>query len=408
MQDAKLYEQILGLSDPWFVDRVELNLAAQRVDVFVEHRDRAMWQCPHCEATCPLYDHGPSRTWRHLDTCQLQTHLHARPPRIECKEHGVCNVALPWAEPGGRFTLLMERFVIELLQHCRNIEAACHLSGLSWHQCSRVMERAVQRGLDRREPLTPTHLSVDEKSYARGHVYMTIVSDPGSGHVLDVTDGHNQESLTLFYKGLNDDQREGIQAAAMDMHAPYIAATREELPDGENKIVFDRFHVMMNVNREVEHVRRGEHRELKRQGNKTLGQTRQMLLWSDENRPAKYDDRFKDFQSQDLRTGQAWAMKENLRRLWHRPTVRQARDFFKHWCRWVAAAAIKPMQRLAKNLTAKIEGIVRFIEHPITTAGSESINAKIADAQHRAKGYRNFQRLRNAILFFCGGLKIHP
>ena len=36
----------------------------------------------------PLYDHQPERRWRHLDTCQYQTILHAEPPRSNCGEHG--------------------------------------------------------------------------------------------------------------------------------------------------------------------------------------------------------------------------------------------------------------------------------------------------------------------------------
>ena len=408
MNDATLYEQILGLSEPWFVDRVELDVGGQRVDVFVAHRDGATWRCPHCDHDCPLYDHSPQRVWQHLNTCQLQTYLHARPPRVDCKAHGVCNVALPWAEPNGRFTLLMERFVIDVLQHCRNIEAACQLTGLTWDQCDGVMQRAVRRGLLRRDRPKPRHLGVDEKRYRRGHVYVTVVSDLDRGAVLEVIDGHQQSSLALYYNGLDDDQGNAIEAVAMDMHAPYIAATREGLPDGQDRIVFDRFHIMRNVNQEVENVRRGENKELIRQGNKTLQRTRQMLLWAEENRPAKYKDRFEQLKAQDLRTGKAWAMKENLRRLWDTPTVRHARDFFKRWKNWVTRSRIKPMQRLAKNLTEKLEGIIRYVDHPITTAGCESINAKIADAQHRAKGYRNVNRLRTAILFFCGKLQFYP
>ena len=166
MQDAKLYEQILGLTEPWFVDRVELDVARQRVDLFVEHRPGATWQCPHCDHDCALYDHGPSRRWRHLDTCQLQTHLHARPPRISCDEHGVCNVDLPWAEANGRFTLMMERFVIDLLKHCQNITAARRLIGISWDQASHVMQRAVQRGLRRLRARERAHVS-DSRPRAR-------------------------------------------------------------------------------------------------------------------------------------------------------------------------------------------------------------------------------------------------
>src|SRR6266478_5420421 len=53
---------------------------------------------------CPLYDHQPERCWRHLDTCQYRTILHAEPPRSNCPEHGPRAVKLPWAEPSSRFT----------------------------------------------------------------------------------------------------------------------------------------------------------------------------------------------------------------------------------------------------------------------------------------------------------------
>lgn len=101
MQDKTLSEQILGLSEPWFVERVELDVTEQRVTLFVEHRAAATWACPHGSQAAPLYDHSPVRTWRHLDTCQFRTHVQARPPRVECDEHGVCTVKLPWAQPGG-------------------------------------------------------------------------------------------------------------------------------------------------------------------------------------------------------------------------------------------------------------------------------------------------------------------
>lgn len=35
------------------------------------------------------YDHSPERTWWHLDTCRLQTHLHARIPRGKYEAHGL-------------------------------------------------------------------------------------------------------------------------------------------------------------------------------------------------------------------------------------------------------------------------------------------------------------------------------
>lgn len=408
MDDKRLYQQILGLTDPWFVQRVELDIKAQRVEVFVEHAAGVRWPCPRCGKPCPLYDHASARMWRHLDTCQLQTFLHARPPRIECDEHGVCNATLPWAEPGSHLTMLMEGLLIDLMLHCRNISSAASMAGVSWEQCSKVMGRAVKRGLARREPELVKQLSVDEKRYRRGHVYATIVCDVERGVVLDVIDGHKGEHLAAFYKGLSQEQRDAIQAVAMDMHPGYLKATREELPDGESKIVLDRFHVMKQANEAVESVRRTEHGELRVEGNKTLERARQMLLWAEENRPAKYDDHMKRLQAQDLRTGKAWSMKENLRRLWSCPTVVAARAFFDSWHQWVTGSTIKPMMRLARLLKERLEQVIRFCEHRITTATSEGINSQISSAQHRAAGYRNFDRLKQAILFFCGGLRLYP
>lgn len=68
------------------------------MDIFVEHRPDAKWSCPVCEKVVGLYDHTESRTWRHLDSCQLQTFLHARVLRTRCPEHGTHTVKLPWAQ----------------------------------------------------------------------------------------------------------------------------------------------------------------------------------------------------------------------------------------------------------------------------------------------------------------------
>ena len=37
MRDVELYEQILGLGEPWKVRDVELNIDEGRVDIHVEH-----------------------------------------------------------------------------------------------------------------------------------------------------------------------------------------------------------------------------------------------------------------------------------------------------------------------------------------------------------------------------------
>ena len=84
MKDTKLYQQLLGLTAPWTVSDVTLDVKAKRVAVRVEHNQKATFACPECGAKCGLHDHDAERTWRHLDSCHFETHLVARVPRIRC------------------------------------------------------------------------------------------------------------------------------------------------------------------------------------------------------------------------------------------------------------------------------------------------------------------------------------
>ncbi|MBI5449956.1 MAG: transposase family protein [Gammaproteobacteria bacterium] len=73
MRDTDLYRQVLGLDKPWTVERVNLDVAGQRVDIWVEHEDGTVWSCPQCGHGLSCRDHAEERVWRHLDTCQFRT-----------------------------------------------------------------------------------------------------------------------------------------------------------------------------------------------------------------------------------------------------------------------------------------------------------------------------------------------
>ena len=39
MRDIEFYAQVLGLTDPWFVDDVDLSVENKRVDITVAHHE---------------------------------------------------------------------------------------------------------------------------------------------------------------------------------------------------------------------------------------------------------------------------------------------------------------------------------------------------------------------------------
>jgi transposase len=408
MRDIDLYRQVLGLDKPWAVGRVDLDVAGKRVDIWVEHESGTVWSCPQCGRELSCRDHAEERVWRHLDTCQFQTHLHARIPRVDCPEHGVVQVRVPWAEARSRFTLLMERLVIDVLTQCATVSGACRLLGLSWDEAWGVMERAVARGRRRKQAKVIPRLGVDEKAFRKGHDYMTVVCDLDAASVEYVAEDRTTESLEGYWKGLTQAQLEGIESVSMDMWPAYIGATLSQVPGAQGKIVFDRFHIMQHMNAAVDAVRKQEHKEMLARKDDTLKGTLHVWRYARENLPDRYRATFAWLRRLNLKVGRAWAIKESLRALWDYSSLGWAKRFFAKWFWWATHSRLEPVREVAHLLKRHLHNILTYCKLRVTNAVAEGLNSKIMAIKRRACGYRNKEHFKIAIYFFCGKLDLYP
>jgi transposase len=407
MRDVELYRHVLGLEQPWTVARVDLNLPEQRVDVWAEHEEGARWPCPECAQELPLYDHSEERSWRHLDTCQFQTFLHARAPRVECPDHGVKQVRLPWAEPRARFTALFERLAIDVLRET-DVQGAARLLRISWYEAWHILGRAVARGLAAKEPRVCRRIGVDEKAAAKGQRYLTLVCDLDRSTIEYVADDRKQESLDGYFRSRTPAQREGIEAVAMDMWEPYAQSVRAHLPDANAKIVFDPFHIVSHMTHAVDLVRRREHRALSADGDATLKGSKYLWLYGAENVPTKQRSRFADLKALHLKTARAWAIKESLRDLWSYRAIAPAAKHWRRWYLWATHSRLTEVIAVARMIERHLQSVMTFFYHRITNAVSEGLNSKIQTIKKMAAGFRNSENFKTAIYFHCGGLQLYP
>ena len=407
MRDTELYRHLLGLVAPWEVDRVELSAPGGRVDVWVGHPGRTRFVCPDCERELAVYDHAEERAWRHLDSCAFLTFLHARPPRVECPEHGVRQVRLPWAEPHSRFTVLFERLAIDVLTAC-DVASAAGLLRISWDEAWHLMDRAVTRGLAAKPLVAPVHVGVDEKAAGKGQDYITVVSDLDCGTVDYVADERRQASLDGYFEKFTTEQLAGIKAVAMDMWEPFAASVREHLTDPDDKIVFDRYHLMGYLTTAVDTVRKQENKALIVAGDKSLAGSKYLWRYSAENLPARHQDRFATLRAGDLRTARAWAIKESLRHFWSYKRRGWAVKHFTRWYFWATHCRLQPIIDAAKTLKRHEPGLLSYFAHRITNAGAEGLNSRIQAIRVSARGYRNREHFKTAIYFHLGGLQLYP
>jgi transposase len=407
VQDADLWSRLLGLEPPWSVERIELHVREEKVDVYLAHADGALWPCPECGQKLPAYDHKDERVWRHLDTMAFQTWVHARPPRVECANHGVRQAGVPWAEPNSRFTKFFERFAIDVAKET-DTKGAGKILKLSWDEVWGVQERAVARGLRAKPPVALRFMGVDEKAVGHGHQYATIVYNLEKGVVEWVGEDRKKETLDGFFRSLSAEQLRGIEAVGLDMWGPFIASIREHVPGAEEKLVFDPFHIVGHMNEAVNDVRKREHRQLSEEGKSPLSGTRFWWLYGRENLPERHRDGFAALQAAHLKTGRAYAIKEALRDLWAQDSSRTGAAYWRWWHFWATHSRLTPVVRVARMMRDHLEGVLNYFAHRITNAVAEGLNSKIATIQKMAYGFRNKDHFRTAVMFRCGGLQLHP
>lgn len=407
MKDTKLYEQILGLKPPWAVESVTLKKEEGEIQVEVKCAD-TVWGCPECGKR--MHIHGyERRRWRHLDSCQYKTVIVADVPRVICDGHGTQGVTVPWAEKHSRFTVWFERLAIDLLLEC-SVKGACEILRTSWDEADGIKQRAVGRGQARKMAEEVNRICVDEKSFGRGHDYVTLVVNVGRDRasVEYIGDGRSQESLDAYWLTMTEDQRRHIEAIGMDLWEPYENSTRLYVPEAGKKIVHDPFHLVRHMNDAVDKVRKSEHRQLQKKEDDRLTKTKYLWLYGQENLPPKWADRMEELKDSTLKTAKAWSYKEMFRDFWGCRSVADARGFFEKWYAGAIRSRLEPVKRVARMFKAHLENILTYFQHKLTNAVAEGMNNKIQSLIKKAYGYRNRERFKTDILFHCGGLDLYP
>jgi hypothetical protein len=132
---------------------------------------------------------------------------------------------------------------------------------------------------------------------------------PFEGHrIRQVTRGRTAEAAKAAIAAIPEERHTLVLAAAMDMNGPYQKAVSEELP--ETDICFERFHVSALLNKTVNTVRRSEHKQLSKEGDDTLKNSRYLRLKNPEKQTRAQKKRFRRLKAMHLKVGTTWAIKE--------------------------------------------------------------------------------------------------
>lgn len=396
---SALFSLALGLAPPWTVDKVEFSAEGQQLDLWLDFAPGSTFACPECQhASCKVHDTA-ERQWRHLDFFQHRTVLHARQPRVDCPEHGVKTVTPPWARPGSGFTLLMEAFVMALIENGVTPSAVGRLVGEHDTRIWRLLEHYVQEARREADYSDVRALGIDETSRRRGHKYVTVFTDLQNVRVMFATEGKDASTITAFREDFaaHGGSPEQIQEVCLDMSAAFRKGLCQEFPTAAQ--TFDNFHLMQVLNKAVDEVRRQEQAirpELKR--------TRHMWLKNDWNRTDRERELFDSLRDSGLATMRATHLKTVFQDIFALVCPQQAESALRRWYYWATHSRLKPMIKAARTIKRHWEGVLRWFHSRLTNAVAEAINGLIQAAKRQARGYRSTRYLITMIYVIGGKL----
>ena len=156
------------------------------------------------------------------------------------------------------------------------IKAVARHLGVGWDVVKDLYKGHLRRRLKKRSLTKVRYLAIDEFATHKGHRYMTVVLDLGSGAIVYAQEGKDAEALIPFLKQLRR-ARAPLQAVAIDMSVAYRNAVREVFGD-QIDIVHDPYHVVALVNAAIDETRRDLVRELEGNQRKVFKGSRYVLL----------------------------------------------------------------------------------------------------------------------------------
>ena len=399
MDDKEIFASGLGISNPWYIDRIELlgEGLKKELHIYIDHKKRSLFS--YEGKKYGVYDHH-QRTWHHLRFFQHECYLHARVPRIKTESGQVKLVELSWAQPGSSFTLLFEYDVLDLIAEGMSLSGVSRRLSIGDKRVARIVKRHVSQALVTQSLGKVKALSVDETSTRKGHNYFTIMSDRKAKKVVGVAVGKDKEAFAhaLIDMEIRGGSREDVRTITMDMSKSYISAASETMKQAD--IIFDRFHIVKKLNEAVDKIRRQEQKE-----HHELRKTRYLWLKNNSNLSKEQRMNVEYLEAIYPKIGTAYRLKELLKVVLDDAYHSHYLKPLNAWMKKAWESDLEPIQEFVNMLKRHWYGIKSYFKRVATNAFAERVNLKIQEIKRIAKGYRNTHNYVIMIYFHLGGLQ---
>lgn len=394
----EIFEIALNLTKPWVVENVLFELVEKQKELHIHIGFTRGSKFEGLDAELYTAYDTVARQWEHLNFFEHKCYIHAKVPRILQKDGKVIILQVPWARAGSGFTLLFEAFAMLLIECEMPVSKVAKVVGVYPQRIWNVFAYWLAKAHQADEIKELTQIGFDETSSKKGHNYITTIVDLKQRRVLFASEGKGAECIekAVNYLGSKSVDTSLISQVCIDMSPAFISGCGKYLPKA--KITFDKFHVVKEVNKAMDELRR-----LERQGNDLLKGHKYTFLANKISVKTRTEREFLIEMYPKL--GEGYRLVQLFKEFWDIEDKNEAQAYLAYWCDMALDSGIFPFRKAVNTIKAHWSGIVNYIESKINNGILEGINSKIQLAKKRARGYRNITNFINMIYFTCGKLK---
>lgn len=377
-----------------------------RLHVPVVPRKNSRPVCSRCGKPGAVYDHLQQREFLLPPIWNIMVVLLYTMRRVSCRHCGKIVVEqVPWATGKSPVTKQFAAFLAFWARKLSWKDTALSFH-VSWDIVADAVTWVVAWGLEHRSIENVTAIGVDEIQYKKGHKYLTLVYqiDKHCRRLLWIGKDHKKETLHAFCDFMGEQRCQAIEFVCSDMWKAYISVIADRL--GNAVHILDRFHIVMNLNKAVDNVRRAEVKKLQKEGKPAyLKNSRWLFLKRKTRVRGKSRTRLRELLDMNLRTVKAYLFKEDFDHLWTYKCPAWASTFIDQWTKDVMRHRSLPeLKKFARTIRKHKPLILNYFhaKKEFSSGIVEGFNNKAKLTIRKSYGFRS-DKLRETALYHTLG-----
>lgn len=357
--------------------------------------------CPDCHTITNKIHQNHYYRVRDIPFGTYEVLLNVNRRQFRCNNCGkVCSQELNFVKKRRTYTIrLGEKVVKEVLES--DILNTAKRNGITPREIETLLREKAEDLLEKK-PGDLKRLGIDEITNLKGGKnYRAVLVDLDKKKPIAILENRNKETIREYLKSLGLEVLEQIEEVSIDLWIGYKTLILELMPNAQ--IVADRFHVMKQINEELDAMRKKYKREAEKIKNKRereeklegLKNSKYPLLKKKENLNEREKEKLKEIKKVAPELIKIYEEKEAWRDIFESEiTGDEALDKIAEWMK----SAQKYLPESCKTIRGWLDEILAYFDNRTSQGIVEGINQKIKLIKRRAYGMININNFRQRIL----------